>query len=267
MLFKQTTIFFTLTDATGNTDEDVARQSLIFDTNSYVDYVSVLPDEQMADKTEILDDGYTFVYSGDPTMYATTYGYYSIVMRVLAENISGTPVVNVSQNGVKLVEGQFGVTTATYEKDESGRRITTYYVGILHPIDENGVGYYDFQLEIYESNSSASGTPDRVSRPCRLYVGSEPGALGTQINSGTVLVNNVYQLPQSSYFYYMDKSGTIGSINKELYNGTALPASFSSAEKAFEYALFNEYRDVYAITLTADLAEALNAGNSNVQKA
>lgn len=262
---RTVTVFFTLTDAVGNTDEDVARQKLIFDTNSYIEYVNVEPDLRGAEKTDVIEGEYTFIYTGDPNVPATIFGYYRLLMRVYSDKINGTPVITVSQNGVKLKEGQFGVTTTTHETDENGRRITLYMVDIHHPIAVGG--YYDFQLEIYEGTLGASGTPARVSMPCRLYYGTSIGELGEQINNGTVLVNNIYQLPQSSSFYYMDKSGTIGSVSKELYNSTTLPASFSSYEKAVEYVLFNEYRDLYAVTLTAELAEALNAGNSSVQKA
>lgn len=254
---RYVTVFFTLTDALGNTDEEVARQSIIFDTNQYIELISVLPVPEMVDKTEIIDDGYTLIYKGNP--YPTGAALYTMEMRVYTDLIDGTPTFNVYQNGTKLVEGQYGYATYTYEKDENGRQITLGVITIHHTIAPSG--YFDFQLSVGE------GAAKRVSETYRLYVGTDPGKLENNINDGQVLINEVYQLPQSSYFYYMDASGTIGAINKELYNGTTLSASFSSVEKAYEYVLFNEYRDLYAVTLTAELAESLNAGNSNVQKA
>lgn len=251
------TIYFTLADAIGNTSKEIARHRVTFDTNQYIDLISVVPTPEMADETEIIDDGYTLVYKGNP--YPTPAACYTIVMRVLTEKLNGTPIFNVYQNGTKLVEGQYGYATYTHEKDENGRQITTCVIQIHHPIASSG--YFDFQITVGEGNTT------RVSRTYRMYVGGKNGKLDEQINNGTMLVNSVYQLPPSSSFYYMDKNGTIGTIIKELYNGTTLSASFSSSEKALEYVLFNEYRDAYAVTLTAELAEALNAGNSSVQKA
>lgn len=251
------TLYFTLADAVGNTTKEIARHKVTFDTNQYIELISVVPTAEMVDKTEIIDDGYTLIYKGNP--YPTPAAYYTIEMRVLTEKLNGTPAFNVYQNGTKLVEGQYGYATYTHEKDENGRKITTIVMQIHHPIASSG--YFDFQISVGE------GAETRVSRIYRMYTGGKNGKLDEQINSGTMLVNSVYQLPPSSSFYYMDKNGTIGTVIKELYNGTTLGASFSSFEKALEYVLFNEYRDVYAITLTAELAEALNAGNSNVQKA
>lgn len=251
------TLYFTLTDAIGNTTKEIARHRVTFDTNQYIDLISVVPIPEMADETEIIDDGYTLIYKGNP--YPTPAACYTLVMRVLTRKLNGTPIFNVYQNGTKLVEGQYGYATYTHERDENGQQITTCVIQIHHPIASSG--YFDFQISVDEGNTT------HVSRMYRLYVGGKNGKLDEQINNGTMLVNSVYQLPPSSSFYYMDKNGTIGTIIKELYNGTTLSASFSSFEKALEYVLFNEYRDAYAITLTAELAEALNAGNSSVQKA
>ena len=251
------TLYFTLTDAIGNTSGEVARHRVTFDTNQYIDLISVVPTPEMADETEIIDDGYTLVYKGNP--YPTPAAYYTLEIRVLTEKLNGTPIFNVYQNGTKLVEGQYGYATYTHERDENGKQITTVVMQIHHPIASSG--YFDFQIAVDEGNTT------HVSRTYRMYVGGKNGKLDEQIKNGTMLVNSVYQLPPSSSFYYMDKNGTIGTVVKELYNGTTLSASFSSYEKALEYVLFNEYRDAYAVTLTTELAEALNAGNSSVQKA
>ena len=257
---REVTVFFTLTDAIGNTSGEVARHKVIFDTNTYMEIESAVPVSDFVDNTEVIDEGYTFIYNGNAQV-SYTGAYYSFLMTVLESNVGGTLVVSVSKNGVVLEDGYTPTVTKIRVDDKS---VYLARVDFTSPMSE---GYYDLQLLSYESGTSTNDGADLISRVYRIYIGSGSGRLDEQISTGTVLVNKVYQLPQLSYFYYMNNNGTIGSIVKETYNGTNLAPSFSTEDKAYEYVLFNEYRDVYALTLTAELAEALNAGNSNAQKA
>ena len=257
---REVTVFFTLTDAIGNTSGEVARHKVIFDTNTYMELESAVPVSDFYDNTEVIDEGYTFIYNGN-AQETYTGAYYSFLMTVLESNVGDTVIISVSKNGVVLEGGYTPTVTKARVDDKS---VYLARVDFTSPMSE---GYYDLQLLSYESGTNVNDGADLISRVYRIYIGSGSGGLDEQISAGTVLVNKVYQLPQLSYFYYMNNNGTIGSIVKETYNGTNLAPSFSTEDKAYEYVLFNEYRDVYAVTLTAELAEALNAGNSNAQKA
>ena len=258
---RTVTVFFTLTDAIGNTDSDVARHNVIFDTHTYIDVEYGGASADFLAKTEIIDEGYTLIYSGDSKEANENGVYYSFEFKVLNKNINGDTVINVKKNGSVLTDGYI----VEYPKEvEDGDEVITIKVNFTSPMNE---GYYDIQIHSYEDDSSIEDAPDRFSMAYRLYVGSGKGKLDDEVSKGTVLVNKVYQLPTTSYFYYMDNNYTIDNVVKELYNGTTLSASFSSKKKAYEYILFNEYRDLYAVTLSAELAEALNLETSNAQKA
>lgn len=83
--------------------------------------------------------------------------------------------------------------------------------------------------------------------------------LSIQFNQ--TLINKVYQLSNNySSLYYLD---TIDVINTEKYGDSKNRASFSSKDKAFQYALFREYQDIRAVTLSQDQADWLNSGSVN----
>ena len=258
---RTVTLFFTLTDAIGTIDGDVARHSVTFDTHSYIDVEYGGATKEFLSKTEVIDEVYTLIYSGNPAEYNREGIYYSFEFKVLNKNINGNTIININKNGSALTEGY----KVHYPQEvEDAEAELTFKIDFTAPMGE---GYYDIQIYSYEEETSVESGPDRFSMPYRLYVGSGKGKLDEKVNVGTVLINKIYQLPTASYFYYMDNNYTIDSVVKELYNGTSLPASFSSKEGAYEYALFNEYRDLYAVTLSAELAEALNLEISNAQKA
>ena len=259
---RTVTVFFTLTDAIGNTDEDVARHTVVFDTHTYIEIENCGATLDFSEKTEIIDDGYTFIYSGNALEASGSNGsYYGFEFKVLKKNINGNTKIVIEKNGNLLEDGYHVTNTEELVGDDT---VVTIRVDFT---SQMGEGYYDIQMYSYEEDASEEEGPDRVSMIYRLYVGSGKGKLDSEVNKGTVIINKVYQLPSTSYFYYMDKNYTIDAVMKDLYNGTTLPASFSSAGKALEYVLFNEYRDLYAVTLTPELAAALNTETSNAQKA
>ena len=261
---REVTIFFTLTDALGNVDDDVARHTVLFDTYTYIDIDSAGPSSTFQGDTEYIDNGYSMIYSGNIGSKLDEYGHcYSFDIKVseqyLVENLYTRVLVNKNGADLENAEDLFidGIDTSN--------SLVTIRVGFK----AMGSGYYDIYLATFEDEAAIQngGEPIHVSRTYRIYVGSGKGSLDEAVDNGTVLINKVYQLPSYSYFYYMDKSGTIGNVASEAYNGTALSATFSSESKAFEYVLFHEYRDLYAVKLTAELADALNEGRAGVQKA
>lgn len=259
---RTVTVFFTLTDAIGNTDEDVARHSVIFDTHTYIDVEYSGATEDFSGKTEVIDDGYTLIYSGDSSGSTNKDGaYYSLELKVLKKNLNGDTKISIKKNGIALDSGYAVKNT---ESAVGSDTLVTMKIDFTSPMGE---GCYDIQIHSHEEDPTVQGGFDHVSRVYKLYVGSGKGKLDKQVSDGTVLINKVYQLPTVSYFYYMDNNYTMDTVVRELYNGTTLSASFSSKKKAREYILFNEYRDIYAVVLTAELAEALNLETSNAQKA
>ena len=261
---RDVTIFFTLTDILGNTDEDVARHQVTFDTNTYIDIESVNIADDFRGKTEIIDEGYIFIYSGNAsgTVNADNL-YYSLTLNVLKENLAGNPEIIIRKNGNKIESGYTATGLSNLDQVDP-ESVVNVKIDFTKPMGE---GYYEIQIYSYEDPDDKEGGPDLVSKIYKLYVGTGKGELDEIVNNGTVLINKVYQLPSPSYFYYMDNSGSVGTVRREMYNNTALSASFSSIDKLREYLLFNEYRDLYAVTLTADLAQALNDGQYAVQKA
>lgn len=265
---REVTVFFTLEDSLGNIDEDVARHTATFDTRDFIDIDYIGPDTEFKSKTEILNDGYTMIYTGDVNTNVNGV-FYAFVFRGihdndredLDQNIMVVPYVKITKNGKTL---QNGCEYYPAENEEYGRYITVVF---NEPIEE---GYYDIHIDFYvtesdnQSGEVPSRPPDAVSETYRIYFGTGKGKVDQLIGNGTVLINKVYQIPASTYFYYMDTNGVVKS---ETYSGKRLPASFSTREKALEYVMFNEYRDLYAITLTEELADELNAGTFASQKA
>ncbi len=255
------TVYFTITDNLGNIAADVGRHTITFDTNKYIDIVSAGTADVFSKEIENLDE-YTFLFSGGSTsqIIAEKPIYYrfefGIKNREIPQNSSIS--IKVKKNGEDYYKFIFeGVSHNSNESDD------TVKTAAINITEEMEPGYYDIQLICYETGSK----PSRVSRVYRVYVGNVAGALGEKIQSGTLLINKVYQLPTKASFYYMKNDSTMSGILSEVYSANGLRASFSSYDKAKEYVTFNEYRDLYAVTLTSEMAEALNNGTSDVQKA
>lgn len=260
---REITVYFTLTDEMGNIRENVGNHRTVFDTRDYiqVEYAGSTP--EFASKTDFLNEGYVMVYNGD--LQSNSSGFcYGFEFSGIDNPPDGRTYLFMERNGIAWEDGSVWVDDVIENGNLVGMTVNFYA-----PLEE---GYYDIYLgcfrgDITEAEKQNGRRPDYVSEVYRVYVGSGKGKLDQLINEGTVLINKVYQIPASRYFYSMDTSGTIGSVKSEPYSGTRLPASFSSREKALEYVMFNEYRDLYAVTLTAELADELNAGIFAAQKA
>ena len=208
----------------------------------------------------MLDGGYTLLYSNDKqiTVGSETV-YYTFELKIKKSNFGGEHIFSILRNGSELTSGH---SFTTSENIDTGT--VTVHLNFTSELDE---GYYDIQLLGYEDLADVgTRAPERVSEVYRVYVGTEQGKLGDKIESGTTLIGTVFQLPSAGGLYYMDTDVSFGNVNIEYYNPKKLPLSFSTAEKAREFVLFNEYKDLYAVTLTESLADALNAGSYSTQK-
>ena len=269
---ENVSIYFTLTDSLGNTATNVSRHSVIFDTNEYIDVTAAGSSQSFADQTDKLEGENTLIYSNYKNVQSngkTVYYSFEFKIKESTTNCSNTFLVikrgETSKDDVVITDGYYipPVTdTATGEKT-----VTIEFTSPIAP------GTYDIQLLCYDHDSDQTEKADRVSETYRIYIGKGVGQLGEKINTGTLLINKVYQLPASSSFYYMYRSDdenapeTVESVASEYYNKNKLAMSFSSIEEARKFVLFNEYRDLYAVTLDKSLADALNSKTSSAQPA
>lgn len=263
-------IYFVLKDNLGNVDTNVSRHSVVFDTNEYVNVISTGASQEFVGKTEKLDGENTLIYSNDKTaLYNGETVYYSYEFKIREDTadcqnlFSVVKIGETSEDNVIITEG-YEVVTVPGENGEK-----TVIIKFTSPIED---GCYDIQLMCYDADSSQTEKADRVSDVYRFYIGTGVGKLGEKINAGTVLINKVYQLPSSSGLYYMEKpefSGSefINSVLTDYYNSDRLAMSFSTFEAARKFVLFNEYRDLYAVTLTEAMADALNSRTTSLQPA
>lgn len=175
-----------------------------------------------------------------------------------------TPVIYLGYDGVedpivesfKKIDGSdCGVFPPEYQTTDGKKFIKI--------IPSDGVtGYAELYL------SAIDGGTKKISDVFCFYFtkgGKEATAHYTKVQSGTLLLNEVYQLPENSSFYYKDAEGVVRTA---LYGNTALPASFSSSFEAKRYVYYTELQDLYAVKITAAQANWLNEGStSNYVKA
>lgn len=188
-----------------------------------------------------------------------------------------------AQIGVLLDENEQAVFTIT-NKDELNEQLV--FVSLIDA-DEVDVDSTLYQISYSENNEQASAEEKFVTLTMnspvaagayRVLIKTTPGdqiaeyyfvvGYGNEdtqnfltIQSNQTLINKVYQLgSEYSSLYYLDALDTIGT---EKYGNSRSNASFSSKEKAFQYALFREYEDIWAVTLTQDQADWLNSGSVN----
>lgn len=259
--------YWVITDKLGNSSGKTAEFALVFDSNDYLDSVieSVGPydisgavdaatfagtTQKLNDLTYIynykLNDGKSFeAYIGtDKTAY---YAFAFVIEDGAFTALGGDDGiygVNLSYKGERLNSDSY-----TLVEDGVGSGV---YVVLIH--SEIQSGRYDFQLTRTEGEST------RVSRIYSVYATNEETdetAVKKQIEFGTLLSNTVYQLSSEyPHFYYKDKDG---AIQKEYYNGTKQPATFSGFEKAKEYVYYKELSDIYLVQLSAATASALSS--------
>lgn len=266
------TVSFVLTDNLGNTVANVSSHKIVFDTNEYVEVVSAGSSQAFADETERLDGENTLIYSNDKAVFVDGKTvYYSFEFNIREETVDCENLFKVVKIGDTAENSRIiteGYSFRTVPGEVAGEK--TVILDFTSPIED---GCYDIQLMCYDQSVVGVDLADRVSETYRVYIGSGVGRLGEKINEGTMLINKVYQLPSSSSFYYLgrpdDTNAPLGadSVFGEYYNPNKLAMSFSSIEQARKFVLFHEYRDLYAITLTAELAEALNNKTTSAQPA
>ena len=264
--------YWVITDKLGNSSGKTAEFALVFDTNDYLDsgIESVGPFNVSGDEgaamfestTQKLDD-FTYIYNyklNDEKNFESYIGldkpaYYAFSFTIKNGAFSAPGSTEGEDNGIYGVNLRYKgeeLDDGSYTLIEDGEGTGVYVVLIL---SEVGSGRYDIQLTRTEGESM------RVSQIYSVYAtnGEEDAtALKNKIEFGTLLSNTVYQLStEYPYFYYKNVDG---AIQKEYYNGTKQPATFSSFEKAKEYVYYKELSDIYLVQLSAATASALSSG-------
>ena len=113
---------------------------------------------------------------------------------------------------------------------------------------------------------------NKRSFPIYFYVTNGKDAKGSyqeetggyqDISNRFALTNKAFQIPNSIPYYYMTN---MGFEKKKNYNSGKDATIFSSWHVAHSYILYYEYLDLYAVTLTENLADDLNSGNMNAHR-
>lgn len=114
----------------------------------------------------------------------------------------------------------------------------------------------------------ADTNSDKTSEPVYFYVTkgkdadtlryAEETGVYKSIGGGSVFTNEVFQLPTTTYYYYMTDTNAI--VKESYSSNTNKPATFSSLWTAYSYVYYREFLDLYAVTLTQNAANYLNGG-------
>ena len=262
---QEVEFYWIVSDKLGNTNDEPIRFKIFFDTNDYLNSEitfagpeNITSDgsyKEFKNTTENIDD-VTFLYN-----YAFNTGKPYYVNSLNSKPVSygfrfdidhaAFGATDAGEYSVKIFFKGEEFTDFTFQNDTNTGYYAIWFYG------EDVSGRYDIQLVRTEGDSV------RTSRTYSVYVTnsySDATAVKGMIQSGTLLNNTVYQLSsQYNYFYYKDIDGI---IQKEYYNGTKLPASFSTYAKAKEYVYYMELGDIYLMQLTAATANALNSGTA-----
>ena len=262
---QEVEFYWIVSDKLGNTNDEPIRFKIFFDTNDYLNSEitfagpeNITSDgsyKEFKNTTENIDD-VTFLYN-----YAFNTGKPYYVNSLNSKPVSygfrfdidhaAFGATDAGEYSVKIFFKGEEFTDFTFQNDTNTGYYAIWFYG------EDVSGRYDIQLVRTEGDSV------RTSRTYSVYVTNSYGdetAVKGMIQSGTLLNNTVYQLSsQYNYFYYKDIDGI---IQKEYYNGTKQPASFSTYAKAKEYVYYMELGDIYLMQLTAATANALNSGTA-----
>ena len=173
---------------------------------------------------------------------------------------------------------------------ESDRQILTN--SILFSVDINGIdtiygsedapylvklsdlapGYYEITPKITGVSEETGTEYNLVSRTISFYLtdGMNDETINRKkVDSNLVLINKVFELPDTMY-YYLDKNST--TVLRQLYGakydpytdkyvgGSSSPA-FSSSVEAKKYLRYMEYQDLYLLKISANVASLLNQGS------
>ena len=268
--------YWVLTDKLGNSSGKTAEFSLVFDTNDYISEevmfaagpLDLKANEQFMTNIDVVRDRtYIYDYKDDSgnTVAVSKEGkqiYYSFGFE-----IDGRKLLNdkkeyydilISYNGVPLASNAYSViydtVVSTVTEGEISWRVKVW----LH--QEIVSGRYDIRL--VRSLGAENGT-NQVSQVYTVYATANENDttdIKSKVEFGTLLSNKVFQLSSEyPYFYYKDRDG---AIQKEHYNGTKQPATFSSLAKAKEYVYYKELSDIYLVKLNAATAAALGSGTA-----
>ncbi|MGN1062304.1 MAG: hypothetical protein ACI4RO_04175, partial [Candidatus Scatosoma sp.] len=169
--------------------------------------------------------------------------------------IEYSDVENPVVEGFTRADGSDSGYTISYSQSDGKKYIKISFV-------DGKAGYAEFYL------SANDGGTKKISDVFCCYFtrsGGETTSHYAKVQNGTLLINKVYQLSETSVFTYKDSDGVVKTAQ---YGNTALPASFSSAYEAKKYVFFNELLDLYAVKINAAQAIWLNEGTtSNYVKA
>ena len=221
--------YWIVSDKLGNTNDTPIRFTIVFDTNDYLSAeIKAARPQNTPDNnsykifestTEKIDD-YTFIYNyalNDNRAYYIHSDTSQIVSYRFRFEVDHT-AFGETDNGVYSVNVSFmGEPISNYEFEPDAGFYALWLFG------ETESGRYDIQLVRTE------GDGVRTSNTYSVYVSNEykdATPVKERVELGTLLKNTVYQLSsQYPHFYYKDIDGI---IQKEYYNGTKQPASFSS---------------------------------------
>ena len=266
--------YWVLTDKLGNSSGRTAEFATVFDTYDYIseDVMHALGpldfkgnDQFVKDPTTLYDRTYLYNYKDDsgntivksseskPTYYS--FGF-EIDGRKLPEDKKEYYSILISYNGTPLASDEYSVIYDTVVETFADGEISWRVKVHLHK--EIASGRYDIRLV---RSLNAEEDSRQVSQVYTVYATANENdntAIKSKVEFGTLLSNTVYQLSSEyPYFYYKDRDG---AIQKEYYNGTKQPATFSSFEKAKEYVYYKELSDIYLVQLSAATASALSSG-------
>ena len=263
--------YWVLTDNLGNSSGKTAEFALVFDTYNYISE-NVISEAGPLDFTE--NDGFvanpetingkTYIYNymdadGEIIEKTNQNGptvYYSFGFKVDGTKLVGDKKdyysILISYNGKDLQSGEYNVSCDYIEGSSSSWLVKVH----LHKKIESG--RYDIRLVRSLNSENDSKQVSQVYTVYATANENDSTAIKNQVEFGTLLSNTVYQLStEYPYFYYKDIDG---AIQKENYNDTKQPATFSSFEKAKEYVYFKELGDIYLVRLSAVTASALASG-------
>ena len=278
---KKIEFYFVLTDRVGNVSNPTGKFSLVFDTNDYIseDVMKKIGplyfkgyDDFIEHPTTIYDrtylynykdnNGNTIVKSSESKPIYYSFGF-EINGKKLIDDKKEYYSILISYNGVPLASDEYSVLYDT--------EVETFVDGVIswrvkvHLHKEIASGRYDIRLVRSPSDDPESKQVSQVYTVYATANENDNTAIKNKVEFGTLLSNTVYQLSTDyPHFYYKDKDGV---IQKEYYNGTKQPASFSNFEKAKEYVYYKELSDIYLVQLSAATATALSNSNGGYLRA
>ena len=284
ILERETVNFYwILTDKLGNSSGKTAEFSAVFDTYNYISEEIMLAfgpidfsgTNQFVQKPEMLgeEEDRTYVYNykdisgntivkqgnntGDKPIYYS-FGF-EINGKELPEDKKEYYDIIISYNGEPLTSDKYSViydTVVTVRQDGNDVEISWRVLLRLHKEIESG--RYDIRLVRSINGENATQQLSQLYTVFATANKNDSTASRNKIEGGTLLTNTVYQLSSEALnFYYKDASGV---VQKGYYNGSKLPATFSTFEKAKEYVYYKELSDIYLVQLDAKSASLMSNG-------